>query len=32
MRASGHYGPRVGVAADADALTRVLAFNGRSAG
>jgi uncharacterized protein (TIGR03086 family) len=31
MRASGHYGPRVAVPADADALTRVLAFNGRRA-
>ena len=31
MRASGHFGPRVEVAADADALTRVLAFNGRRA-
>lgn len=31
MRASGHFGPRVDVAADADALTRVLAFNGRRA-
>jgi uncharacterized protein (TIGR03086 family) len=29
MRASGHFGPRVDVPADADALTRVLAFNGR---
>jgi hypothetical protein len=32
MRASGHYGPRVEVAADADALPRVLAFHGRRAG
>lgn len=32
MRASGHYGPRVEVPADADALTRLLAFNGRHAG
>ncbi len=32
MRASGHFGPRVDVAADADALTRVLAFYGRRAG
>ena len=31
MRASGHFGPRVEVPADADALTRVLAFNGRRA-
>jgi len=31
MRASGYYGPRVDVPADADALTRVLAFNGRRA-
>jgi hypothetical protein len=31
MRASGHVGPRIDVAADADALTRVLAFNGRRA-
>jgi uncharacterized protein (TIGR03086 family) len=29
MRKSGHFGPRVDVPADADALTRVLAFNGR---
>lgn len=29
MRASGHYGPRVEVAPDADAQTRVLAFVGR---
>lgn len=32
MRASGHYGPRVEVPADADDLTRLLAFNGRRAG
>ena len=31
MRASGHFGPRVEVPDDADALTRVLAFNGRHA-
>jgi len=31
MRSSGHYGPRVEVPDDADALTRVLAFNGRTA-
>ena len=31
MRASGHFGPRIRVAPDADALTRVLAFNGRRA-
>jgi uncharacterized protein (TIGR03086 family) len=31
MRSSGHYGSRVDVAPDADALTRVLAFNGRRA-
>jgi uncharacterized protein (TIGR03086 family) len=31
MRASGHYGPRVDVPPDADALTRLLAFNGRRA-
>ena len=30
MRASGHFGPRVAVAPDADALTRLLAFNGRA--
>jgi len=29
MRASGHYGPRVDVAADADEQTRLLAFTGR---
>ncbi|HYD11004.1 MAG TPA: maleylpyruvate isomerase family mycothiol-dependent enzyme [Acidimicrobiales bacterium] len=29
MRSSGHFGPRVEVAADADELTRLLAFNGR---
>lgn len=32
MRASGHFGARVEVPADADALTRVLAFNGRRSG
>jgi uncharacterized protein (TIGR03086 family) len=31
MRASGHFGPRIEVPEDADALTRVLAFNGRRA-
>lgn len=31
MRASGHFGPRVEVADDADALTRLLAFYGRRA-
>lgn len=31
MRASGHFGPRIAVPTDADALTRVLAFNGRRA-
>ncbi len=31
MRASGHFGPRVDVPADADARTRVLAFYGRRA-
>ena len=31
MQASGHFGPRVDVPADADAMTRVLAFNGRTA-
>jgi uncharacterized protein (TIGR03086 family) len=31
MRTSGHFAPRVDVAADADALTRVLAFYGRRA-
>ena len=30
MRASGHFGPRLEIAADADQLTRVLAFYGRS--
>jgi uncharacterized protein (TIGR03086 family) len=30
MRSSGHYGPRVGVPADADEQTRLLAFMGRS--
>lgn len=29
MRASGHFGPRTPIAADADALTEVLAFYGR---
>lgn len=29
MRSSGHYGPRVAVAADADKQTRLLAFMGR---
>jgi uncharacterized protein (TIGR03086 family) len=29
MRASGHYGPRVQVPADADEQSRLLAFNGR---
>ena len=29
MRASGHYGRRVEVAADADAQARLLAFTGR---
>jgi uncharacterized protein (TIGR03086 family) len=29
LRASGHYGPRVEVAADADVQTRLLAFIGR---
>jgi uncharacterized protein (TIGR03086 family) len=29
MRSSGHYGPRVPVAPDADAQTRLLAFMGR---
>jgi uncharacterized protein (TIGR03086 family) len=29
MRVSGHYGPRIDVPAEADALTRLLAFNGR---
>lgn len=32
MRASGHYGPRVDVPADADAQTRLLAFMGRHDG
>lgn len=31
MRSSGHYGPRVAVAADADQQTRLLAFMGRNA-
>lgn len=31
MRASGHFGPRVEVPPDADALTRLLAFYGRRA-
>lgn len=30
MRASGQFGPRMDVAADADALTRLLGFYGRS--
>jgi len=30
LRASGHYGPRVEVADDADAQTRLLAFIGRT--
>ena len=30
MRASGHYGPRVEVPADADDQTRLLAFLGRN--
>jgi len=29
MRASGHYGPRIAVAGDADEQTRLLAFMGR---
>ena len=29
LRASGHYGPRVEVAADADEQTRLIAFTGR---
>ena len=29
MRASGHYGPRVAVEADADDQTKLLAFLGR---
>ena len=29
MRASGQYGPRVAVAADADVQTRLLGFIGR---
>jgi hypothetical protein len=29
MRSSGHFGPRVGVADDADEQTRLLAFMGR---
>jgi uncharacterized protein (TIGR03086 family) len=31
MRASGHFGPRVAVADDADEQTQLLAFNGRKA-
>jgi uncharacterized protein (TIGR03086 family) len=31
MRGSGHFGPRVAVAADADEQTRLLAFYGRQA-
>ena len=30
LRASGHYGPRVEVADDADVQTRLLAFIGRT--
>jgi uncharacterized protein (TIGR03086 family) len=30
MRSSGHFGPRVAVADDADEQTRLLAFNGRT--
>ncbi len=30
MRASGHFGPRVPVPVDADPLTRLLGFNGRT--
>ena len=29
LRSSGHYGPRVAVAADADEQTRLIAFTGR---
>ncbi len=29
LRQSGHYGPRVDVAADADEQTRLIAFTGR---
>jgi hypothetical protein len=29
LRTSGHYGPRVEVASDADAQTRLIAFIGR---
>jgi uncharacterized protein (TIGR03086 family) len=29
LRSSGHYGPRVEVAADADEQTRLIAFTGR---
>ncbi len=29
LRASGHYGPKVAVAEDADELTRLIAFTGR---
>jgi hypothetical protein len=29
LRASGHYGPRVEVPADADEQTRLIAFTGR---
>ena len=32
LRASGHYGPRVEVAADADEQTRLIAFTGRDPG
>lgn len=31
MRSRGHYGPRIEVPANADTLTRVLAFMGRDA-
>ena len=31
MRVSGHFGPHIDVPAQADALTRLLAFNGRRA-
>ena len=30
LRGSGHYGPRVEVAADADEQTRLIAFTGRT--
>lgn len=32
LRASGHYGPRVAVADDADAQSRLIAFTGRDPG